>query len=134
MIIYPISSKISVKIGKLTFWISPLTLKQKIDLANNKRVSGGKEIVDEGMFCFEAVRKSVKKVEGLTLPDGSDYELTFGDDGDLTEECASEVLQVGCKQELLTSVNLLISEIKEHKIKGVKISLPNGMPKKKSIK
>jgi hypothetical protein len=122
MIIYKTTDRIPVTIGELKVWVSPLSLDQKMRLRNLINQSAGEENTSFA-FALELLRLSVKQVEGVKAGDGSDYELDFGADGYLTDECVKELIQLGQCPQLITACGLLYQEIKEHQLEGVQFDL-----------
>lgn len=96
MVIYRMSDRIPVKLGELTFWIAPLSVDAKGRLLTfSKRVSGEeRDVAMEGAAA--ALKLSVKGVDGLKLADGSPYECEFDEQGNLTDDCVSELMQLDC--------------------------------------
>lgn len=132
MIIYRLTDRIPVKIDDLTFWVAPMSFAEKLALNQAVKTTGGVEVMDAAKVAFLTIKFSVKEVEGIKLPDGSDYPLSFDASGALTDDCVSELLQIDTSPKLVTACGLLTREIKEHSIKGVKIDLKGVRPGKKS--
>lgn len=99
---------ISVKIDDITVGISPLTFEQKMQvksaILNNK--SDG-PMIGAKLACQYAI----KNVEGLTLSDGSKYQLMH-ENNKLTDECWDDLHNIKETQKLI----------------GICLALLNGMP------
>jgi len=87
-VVYRITDTFDVKIGKVTFKISPLNYKVKADM--QALVISGKPM-DAAVI---AVKNSIKGVAGLSLPDGSAYALEFEDDGSLTDNSINDLMNI----------------------------------------
>lgn len=122
MIVYRLTDRIPVKIGEVTFWISPLSHEQKITLMGFLRVRAGEEIQDSLRAAAYALKVSVKAVDGLTLADGSKYELSHEGNA-LTDDCVAELTQLTGADKLVAACAALANSIREHKIEGVEIDL-----------
>lgn len=131
MIIYPQSSRIPVEIGSIKVWVGPLTFGQKVQLQECVKLKAGKEVVDATRIAYLTIKFAVKSVEGISLPSGAPYEVSIGPDGTLTDDCASEILQLDDAAKLVTACSMLAREIKDHEIPGVKIDLKNVKDGKK---
>jgi hypothetical protein len=105
-VVYRVNDTFDVKIGDVTFSISPLNYKVKADMQSY--VIAGK-VMDAAVT---ALKSSVKKVSGLKLPDGSEYELSFNDNGTLKDECIDDLLNLP----------------EASKLNVIAIGLVNGMP------
>lgn len=107
------TDRIPVRIGELTFWISPLSAGQKgILLAQGKMVSG--EETEEAMRGAALVLKfSVKGVDGCKDATGGEYKCEFDPDGCLTDDCVSEILQLdGCAKLVRLANEWAVSDIR----------------------
>jgi hypothetical protein len=123
MIVYKSTDRVPVKIGDLTFWISPLRADQKLEIMSLVEREGGMEVVDQMKQSFLAVRYSVKEVEGLKNHDGSEYKLSLDDSGVMTDECLDDLLQLEVRQKIVDTCLKLLPGVQEIKIPGVKIDL-----------
>lgn len=94
IVIYRLSDKVPVKIGGLTFWLSPLSVDQKARLAHLTRRVSGVDEEDTLRYAHLALKLSLKGLDGAQDSSGSEYSLSFDPEGCLTDECASEVLQL----------------------------------------
>lgn len=131
MVIYKLSDRIPVEVGGLKFWLSPLSYSQRIAIADATKMQSGVEVIDSRKIAFLSVKFSVKEVEGIKNADGSDYSLEFDADGCLSDDCVSELMNLDSCPKLVTAASLLIREIKEHEIEGVKIDLKGVKNSKK---
>jgi hypothetical protein len=131
MIIYKTTDRIPLTIGSLKIWVSPLSLDQKTRLRTFVTQTSGEEKTDGFKFALELLRQSVKEIEGVQSADGSPYELDFGSDGCLTEECAKELIQLSECPSLIAACGLLYKEIKQHELEGVQFDLKGAKSVKK---
>jgi len=87
-IVYRTSDRIEVKVGELVVKISPLNKyqKEKIQVLS---------IEDKLMQAAgEAIKCGIKSISGLKLADGGDYELSFDENNELTDECVDDLMNL----------------------------------------
>lgn len=72
------TEKISVKVGELLFKITPLTFEQKCEIQTVLAAGTTTAILKASKL---AMKFSVKEITGLQNSDGSDYEVTFDNEG-----------------------------------------------------
>ena len=124
--------RISLKIGKVTFKLAPMTYLHKQELAQCTRLVSGEEHFDLLLAQSIYIKYSLKEVDGLKLYDGSKYELEF--EGDyLTDGCVSEILNIEEKEKFCTAAWQLLNGVKEltnpvtgKKLTGVKLEVIQG--------
>jgi len=106
-IVYRTSDRLKVKVGGLVVVISPLNRYQKAKIQSL--------IMEDKMYdsAAEALKCSIKGIEGLTLPDGSDYKVDMDDNKELSDEALDDLLNLDVAGELTT----------------IAVSLLNGVPK-----
>jgi len=117
--------------GKVTFWVAPLSFHAKIEMESCTKLVAGVEVLDQVKRSYTCLKYSLKEVEGLKLSDGSEYELSFDPSGCLTDECVNEVMQADTSAALQLACISLVSSVEAHKIKGVEIDLGAVRPAKK---
>lgn len=105
-IVYRINDVIDLKINDLIVSISPLNYKVKADMQSY--IMAGKPMDAASV----ALKNAIKKIKGLCLPDGSEYELEFDASGCLSDSCISDLLNIP----EATKLNI------------VAVSLINGIP------
>ena len=127
------SDRIKVKIGEITLWLSPLSAIQKSEILSYAKVVEGEEIPDYTKRVYAAIKYSVKKIGGVCLSDGSEYELEFEEGTkSLTEECVNDLLNLPITEQLMvlcaSFINGVPSQVMDpntgKKYKGVEIELP----------
>lgn len=134
MIIYPLSHRVSVTIDKVVFKIAPLNRFQKMQIVSQVSIKGGSELSNYVEMAALGLKYSIKGVTGLSLPDGSDYELAFEDDGNLTDDCVSELMLTDSQEKLVATVSALINKMADPKVEGVKVDFGEDTVKKKRSK
>lgn len=98
MIIHKITDRIKVKIGEITFHLSPLSWDQKQDiLSETKMVEGSGKNRNSTYKCL---KYAVKDIEGVTLEDGSPYTLKL-ENGILSDECVEDLLNLELSPKLI---------------------------------
>lgn len=125
--------RVSIKIGSVTFTLAPLNKMHKVGLTQCTRIVKGEETYDLlGAQCYY-LKHSLKDVKGLKTYDNEDYELEF--EGDcLTDDCVSEILNIGQYSKLtIAAWQILdgIAELKDpitgEKLEGVTLKvIPGG--------
>lgn len=92
--IYRMTDKIPVKLGEVTFWVSPLSYEHRSKItALTQRMSGkDHEVAKEAATL--AIKYGLKELEGVEDSQGNPYELAFDSSGGLSDDCLSEVIQL----------------------------------------
>jgi hypothetical protein len=134
LILYRPTDRIPVRIGPVTFWVSPLSYLEKAELISLVQRKEGEENTPAFRYAIETLRRSLKKVEGLKCADGSDYALEMGDDGYPTFESVEDLANVEGSEKLITIVgNFAMKEIKDYGLEGVVIDFSKVESVKKTI-
>jgi hypothetical protein len=123
MIVYKTTDQVPVKIGKLTFWLSPLSAKQKLDLMETSSRKGGVETVNNVDSAFKAMTYSIKAVDGLKNSDGSDFKVDLDESGCMKEECLDAIIGLECQQKIAEVCVKIIQGIHKIKVPGAEIDL-----------
>lgn len=133
MIILRIGDRVPVKIGEVTFWLTPLTQAQKTELLAYFKQKSGEEVVDKQAYAHRAARMAIKAVEGLKLIDNSEYQLTFDENEELTQECLEELLGLQGSQSMLSACDRFVFQGVEgtSELEGVTIDLSKAKSLKK---
>jgi hypothetical protein len=131
MIIYRLTDRIPCKIGELTFWLSPLSYEQKMNLLECKKMEGGKEVVDGHKRARLSLKYGIKKVEGLSCADGSPYVPSVGPDGILVDEAVDEIMGLDCLNALVTVCVGLLNGVSDPKLEGVEVDFKGVVSEKK---
>lgn len=135
MKVYRVTDRIPVRIGELTFWVSPLTFEQRSQIGSIARIEAGKEVPDPLKTARALVGQSLKQVDGLFQGDDSPFELEFDDMGALTSDCVEDLLQLdGVSDKLVGIAGRFVRDgIKEvTDIPGVTVDLKAVKSLKKS--
>lgn len=131
MKIYKSSDRIPVKLGPVTFWLSPMLWKHKTEIIGLTQMSGGQEKVDGNKIAFLTVKYSLKSVDGLQCADGSPYELETDSDGIPSDDAVSELFQLDNADRLVLVASTWIHKIKPLDLEGVEIDLAQVKSTKK---
>lgn len=86
MVVYRKSDRIKLKVGELEVHLAPMTFMEKStvqDMVMENAMKGS----------MHALKCAVKNIKGLTLNDGSEYELQFENDL-LTDECIDDLTNI----------------------------------------
>lgn len=125
IVIYKLSERVPVKIGPVTFLLAPLSTENQGKLLAYTSRDGGEEKVNGLSFARDAIKFCVKGVEGIENSDGSSYELEFDDNGDLTNECVSEIFQVDGVDKLTKVAIRMGLRFADPGVEGVEIDFKN---------
>lgn len=131
MKIYKSSDRIPVRLGSITFWLSPMLWRHKTEIIGLTQLSGGTEKVDGNKVAFLTVKYSLKSVDGLQCADGTPYELEIDSEGIPTDDAVSELFQLDNVERLVVVASTWISKIKALDIEGVEIDLEKVKSSKK---
>lgn len=115
--ILKISDRIPVHIGDILFKISPLTYLQKMEIQDHMVDASGGNLKAAMAGAHKALKYAIKGVEGIEDYSGKSYELSFGEDKYLTDECVDDLLNLDQSDTLIT----------------VCAALLNGLPKKEML-
>ena len=132
MIIYKSTDRIPVKVGEITFWVSPLTYGQKIQIAESTKLKGGVEVQDNYQVAFKTIKFSVKSVEGFKDSCGDDYSPTFDADGCLSDDSTSDIMNLDSAKYIVSACASLMNEIKGYELDGVTVDIKGIKSVKKS--
>lgn len=123
--IYKLTDRVTVKIDELEFKLAPLSFDQKRDISSTTKIVNGKAVEDHIAGTQKAIKYSVKEVKGLETMDGSEYELSFDDNGNLDDVCVGELLNIPMNSKLMLVCNSLLAGIPDeltNPITGEKIA------------
>lgn len=132
MIVYKTTDRIPLKFGEIKVWISPLSFEQKTNILAATKMKSGVEVSDPSKQTFLSLKYGVKEIEGLKNPDGSDYRLELDENGVLTDECLSDLIDLEYFPKLSEICIKLINGVKAlDKIEGVEVDLTQVKSTKK---
>lgn len=133
--IYRPTDKIKINIGGVDVFVSPFTKEQrKTVTAAAMKIGSGDIETDEMEAAFLAIKYCVKDVKGLELPDGSEYELEFEENGDLKDECINDLLNIEIGAPLIQACASFANGFNREQlnsIEGVSFNPPKSRVKKK---
>lgn len=135
LIIYPPGFRIPIKMGPLTFHVTLLSVHQKGELGEfYQQHKDGVAKVNAFALTKKVLGSCLKDIEGCARPDGSDYKLSFDQNGELTDECLEEISQIGNLTSVaLASQHLSLNGMTDPQIEGVEIDFKQiGGGEKKS--
>ena len=98
-----------IKIGEVELLLSPLAYGQKLDASSCTKMDGGVKVVDMAEFTFRMIKYSIKGIDGVTMSNGSKYDLEFESKSFGTprgSQIELEVLTDDCAELLLTGLNI----------------------------
>lgn len=86
------SDRIKFKVEEVEFVIAPLSYRDRIELSATIKTNQGESVSNYIEQTFLMIKKCVKDVKGLCDFEGVEYRLAFTDSGELTDDCADELL------------------------------------------
>jgi hypothetical protein len=107
------TDRVKVKIGEVAFYLAPYTQEQKQEINSLTKVESGTEVIDAIGRIKLALKYCVKGVEGIETVDGEEYQLSFDDNGDLTDETIDEIYTIEINNELVSAAIQLSHSIPE---------------------
>ena len=142
--IHRLTDRITVEVGDVKFKISPLSYHQKQVVSADllKAATGDAEAAMSAVK--NGIKFCLKDIEGVIVDDeeGNEvpYELDFDDNGELSDDCISELLNAEFNNELSSIASNMLAgvpdKIVDHEgnvLEGVKVINPKGKkPRKKS--
>ena len=96
--ILKMSDRIKMQIGEVTFILAPFTYEQKMEMSDSVKVVSGQDVIDVFKVKTMMLKYGLKKVEGI-----EDYELSFDSQGNLSDECISEILYLDQSKTMLSA-------------------------------
>lgn len=111
MRILRLKDRLSLKVLDTEFIISPLTKQQQSKIQEYIKFKNGEAEVDPIMTSLLTVKYSVKGLSGVKTFDDQEYQLEFADEKktELTDECAEDLLNLECKNELIMAISAIRS-------------------------
>lgn len=136
-IIYKTTDKLPVKIGDITFKISPLSFEHRSLIQADLSLSSKGDLSAAGAASFKAIKYAVKSIEGVETLDDSKYELEF-DGKELKDECVNNLLNLEVSLDLIRVALSLLGGVPdkivdEHgkPVKGITLLYKKTSSKKK---
>lgn len=122
MVIHRLTDKIPVRIGEITFWMSPISWEDRTRLLSFTKMVSGQEVTDAMKMAAETIRCSLKDIEGVEYADETPYELTFDSNHRLSDECLAELWQLENIDKLIKACSaLLYGQTSDLKDQGIEI-------------
>lgn len=123
-----LTDRFIIKMGEISIEVSPLSGREKVELAGFSSWKEGKIHVDKPRQELFVIKHTVKDVHGVTDMDDHPYKLAF-DGNVLTDDCADEVLGLlastwftyATLQLASSGVGKVISPINGQPVEGVEI-------------
>lgn len=125
MKIYPINARIPIRVGDVTFHVSPLSLAGRMQLGEYIMRRGGAEMRYDMAYAMKCLQLCIKKIEGVEALDGKPYEIRFDDQGFMTDESLEEIQQVLGSAQVASVVSSLIGNMADPNLPGVKVDFEN---------
>lgn len=109
MKILKLTDLIDIKANDITVTISPISRKQKAEISSAVKMHAGKEIVDYELIALKTIQFSVKAIKGIKGYDNQPYQLEKDNEGNLTEDCAYELLGAFSSTQITKALSQSIS-------------------------
>jgi len=87
--ILKMSDRIKMKIDDITFTLAPFSYEQKMEMSDCTKIVAGEEIIDVFKTKTLMLKYGLKGIDGV-----GDYRLAFDSEGNLSNECISEILYI----------------------------------------
>lgn len=138
-IIYQKDDLITLKIGELLFKIKPLSYMERVEILATANMQEGSVIQNAAKATFLAMKYAIRGFSGAKLSDGTDYKISFDDNGNLSEDSIDDLLNIQENQVLGFALNnflkgvpaKLINPHTGEELEGVEVIQENkGVPKK----
>ena len=107
-----LTDTVIISVGDVKFHISPLSHEKKIELANCTKVVGGVDHYDLAAAQRLYVKYGLKKIEGVEGYEKEPYELQFDENGNLTDDCISEVFSLEQRTDFTVAAWQLLNGMK----------------------
>ena len=125
-----LTDRFTIKMGEVSVEVSPLSGREKVELAGFSSWKEGKISVDKPRQELFVIKHTVKNISGVVDMDDCPYKLSF-DGNVLTDDCAEEVLgllastwfPVATLQIANSGAGALISPLTGQPVEGVEIIL-----------
>lgn len=127
--IYKTSDRLPVKIGDITFKVSPLTFQQRSEI--NACITHANRELDFAKMAqstFLAVKYAIKEISTIATFEGESFELKFDEDGTLCEETCNDLLNLEISPELSAFATNLLAGVPDKildedgkPVKGIKL-------------
>lgn len=108
--LYRVTDKLPIKIGDITFKISPLTFEQRSEVQADLSAAAEGDMQRATDGTFKAIKYAVKSIEGIETYDGSEYELDF-DGKFLSDVAVNDLLNLEIFPELARVATSLINGV-----------------------
>lgn len=137
-IIYRKGDLVSIKIDDLVFGIEPLSYMDRVSIMACLSNEAGAVIENAAKATFLTMKKAVRELSGATLLDGSAYELSFEENGDLSDESIDDLLNMETNSYLGMALSNFLKGVPTElvnpntgkPVEGVEIIKQRGVPKK----
>lgn len=118
--------RVHVKIGDgKEAVIAPISYQAKIEMNEATKIVAGEPQVDFFKSQCILLRYGLKELKGFTLHDGGEFELEFDENGKLTEDSLSDVLNMNLKQDLMLAMWKMVNGNLDE-IEGVEFEVRPG--------
>lgn len=122
MIVYHPSDKISYSLGEIKFSISPLTFYQKQQVASILQSAiQSKDPQKMLEASILTVKMGLKSISGLQFEDGSDFQLQFDENGQVTDGCIDILLNTDISEKLIGLCSQLVNGIPKELPEGITV-------------
>lgn len=126
---YSVKDRVKITVGKVEVLIKPLTVQEKTEIQNTLGAVATVGVGMSYMGAAKAIAYSVKGLKGVVVDEeGTEFELEKDDNGNLTDDCVSDLLNIPIGVQLTNiAMNLLnglsdkITDNQGKPIKGIKI-------------
>lgn len=135
LVLYRNTDLLKFEIGEIVCYFSPLSLadKQQLLAKASKLSNSDNQAIEALEFSKEVVKKTLKKIEGVELTDGTPFVLQL-ENNQLTDNSLEDVMYLPVLNELLSvGANLMNSVPNDEEVKDVHGNVLKGVRYLKKI-
>ena len=138
-IIYRKNDLVSIKIGNLTFGVKPLSYMERVEIMSAMANQSGQVIENAAKATFLTMKNAIREFSGAKMVDGSDYNITFDDNGNISDESIDDLLNIEANGKLGLALHNFLKGVPSklidpntgEELEGVEIhNEKSGLPKK----
>lgn len=119
-----LKDRVAFNLDGISIKLAPLSFQQQLDINACSRKVNGEDISDDGMKILLLVKYALKDISGLRLYDDSEYKIEFDGNGNLSDECAGEIMNMPIRENIIKAVNKIMeNDIDGIDAKDVKVEL-----------
>jgi len=125
-ILYSTQDRIPVEIDDMVFYFAPFSQKQKMEFIT--KIQSAKDSPEKLIAStIDMLKVSLKKVDGITRPNGENWILKLDEQNKVSDESIDELMNLSCINEIFTIAGCFVNSIPKE---GVILNPQTGEPLK----